>query len=177
MADFTAAHPQASLLRKRPTAAGGPNLEGTILLDRKTDASILDRAHEYDRALKQSQHAARRRAMGGSILGASVNAPGPSASSIFGGMSGAQTAVLGDSNGSVHAAGTSERARIIPDEDLEIDGGVGSGLGESYVDGAKRSRPYDAQNDEEEEEEDLEDGGVLGLLAQIYGRKEGPRVI
>ena len=44
------------------------------------------------------------------------------------------------------------------------------------MDGAKRAvKPYvsDAGDDEEEE---LEDGGVLGLLAQIYGRRDGPSV-
>jgi len=54
------------------------------------------------------------------------------------------------------------------------DGGVGSGLGESYVDGTKR---FGGGGREEEEEEGLEDGGVLGLLAQIYGRREGPAVV
>ena len=47
------------------------------------------------------------------------------------------------------------------------------GLGDSYVDGAKRQiQPFVAEQDDEEERL-LEDGGVLGLLAQIYGRREG----
>jgi autophagy-related protein 9 len=48
---------------------------------------------------------------------------------------------------------------------------VVSDLGESYVDGAKRSRPYG--DGEEDDEDGLQDGGVLSLLAQIYGRAEG----
>lgn len=88
-------------------------------------------------------------------------------------MSTAQTAVLGDSQGSVVPADTGRTSGAesgIPPEDLEPDGGVGSGLGESYVDGAKRQRVFDG---EEEDEEGLRDGGVLSLLAQIYGRREG----
>ncbi|KAJ7583030.1 putative transmembrane protein [Mycena floridula] len=170
MADL---HPPGSLIRRK----GAPGLEATTILsgDRKPDL-LADRAHEYDRALKQSQLAARRRGFGGSILGTSTLAQGPSGSSIFGGgMSMAQTAVLGDSQGSVQAppSRATVRATAIDDEDLEE--GVGSGLGESYVDGAKRTR---ANEGNEEEEEGLEDGGVLGLLAQIYGHREGPgRVI
>ena len=103
----------------------------------------------------------------------SALAPGPSGSSTFGGMSSAQTAVLGDSQGSVVPANTGRTSGTesgIRPEDLEPDGGVGSGLGESYVDGAKRPRTFDG---EEEDEEGLRDGGVLSLLAQIYGRREG----
>lgn len=99
---------------------------------------------------------------------------GPSSSSIFGGMSAAQTAILGDSQSSVLPAKpggrTSGVESTISPEDLEPDGGVGSGLGESYVDGAKRPRAFDS---EEEEDDGLRDGGVLSLLAQIYGRREG----
>lgn len=157
---------------------------------RKTEVSLADRAQEYDRALLQSQHAARRRGVGsGSVMGMSVLNPraGPSASSIFGPsvMAGAQTAVLGDSQGSVMPepapAGPAiidaevEESRIgaIPDEEVGPDGEVGSRLGGSYVDGARRpSRPVY----EEDEEDSLEDGGVLGLLAQIYGRRDGPKL-
>jgi autophagy-related protein 9 len=84
-------------------------------------------------------------------------------------MSMAQTAVLGDSDGSVAVDGglllpASDNGEI-PDEDLAPDGGVGGGLGGSYVDGGKRAKV----NMQDDEEEELEDGGVLGLLAQIYG--------
>ncbi|KAJ7156996.1 putative transmembrane protein [Mycena crocata] len=168
MADLNASHYPNSILRRRPAGAT-PELAQS---ERNPDASLGERAQEYDRALKQSQHAAtRRRGMAGSVLGMSAIA-GPSSSSIFGGLSTAQTAVLGDSQGSVQV----ERADNIMQEDIAADGGVGSGLGESYVDGGKQAL---ARGEIEGEEEDgLEDGGVLGLLAQIYGRREGPaRVI
>jgi autophagy-related protein 9 len=87
-------------------------------------------------------------------------------------MSTAQTAVLGDSQGSIVAPDTSRTSGTesrIPPEDLEPDGGVGSGLGESYVDGAKRPRAFDG---DDEDEDGLRDGGVLSLLAQIYGRRD-----
>ncbi|THU88587.1 putative transmembrane protein [Dendrothele bispora CBS 962.96] len=192
MQDFSAAHPNSFIRRRQgvdPNTIGltsppsGPN----------TETSLADRAQEYDRALKQSQLAARKRGLGASTLGMSALAPGgqslagPSASSIFGAMAGAQTAVLGDSHGSVTVAtgakidgtgvfDTPESSRIapIPSGDLGPDGEISSGLGGSYVDGARRVKP--AQ--EEEEDEGMEDGGVLGLLAQIYGRRDGPaRVI
>jgi autophagy-related protein 9 len=58
-------------------------------------------------------------------------------------------------------------------ENIVLDKGVGSTLGESYVDGAHH---YGGINREEEEEDGVEDDGVLGLLAQIYGRRDGPPV-
>jgi len=175
MADYGAAHHMNAYSRRRH----GAGLDGTMHFatsEPQAEGSLADKAQEYDRALRQSQYAATmRRRPGGSVLGASaLGTGGPSASSMFGGISMAQTAVLGDSHGSVHAeiAGRASAVQpgIIHPEDLEPDGGVGSSLGESYVDGARRSRTY---GEGEDEEEDLQDGGVLGLLAQIYGRKEG----
>ncbi|KAJ7087742.1 autophagy protein Apg9-domain-containing protein [Mycena epipterygia] len=175
MADLSASHYPHSILRRRPGTGGPPELAQP---ERKADGALGDRAQEYDRALKQSQHAATRRRVAGSVLGMSAIA-GPSSSSIFGGLSTAQTAVLGDSQGSVHVGRTSGaqgHGDNIMQEDISADGGVGSGLGESYVDGGRHAL---ARGETEGEEEDgLEDGGVLGLLAQIYGRREGPaRVI
>ncbi len=163
MADFTTTHLPG---RRRPGTGVIPLDTSHGSSERKTE---VDRAQEYDRALRQSQLAARRR--GGSMLGAStLGVPGPSGSSIFEGLSTAQTAVLGDSQGSVQAETVHEVSKIT-DSDLAEDGGVGSGLGESYVDGAKRTRAF---GEAEEEEDGLEDGGVLGLLAQIYDRRDGP---
>ena len=89
----------------------------------------------------------------------------------------AQTAMLGDSQGSVveprqvpQAGGPTSPvpASAILKAD---DGGVESDLGESYADGApRRPKPFGISQSQQEEEEELEDGGVLGLLAQIYGR-------
>jgi len=173
MADLNAG--RASPHRRRPSQ----NMEGTIHAERKPDASgnLQDRAHEYDRALKQSQVVAARRrgGLGASVLGMStLQQPQLSASSVFGGGAAmAQTAVLGDSQGSVFPLTRPLSTSDIPEEDLE--GVGGSGLGGSYVDGAKRTKPIEIE--EEEEEDGLEDGGVLGLLAQIYsGRtRDGPQ--
>ncbi|KAJ7632902.1 putative transmembrane protein [Roridomyces roridus] len=137
---------------------------GSLYLSRMADLNTshhpCDRTQEYDRALKQSQYAAtRRRGLAGSVLGMSTLV-GPGASSVFhGGLDTAQTAVLGDSQGSVQVL------QQMPSGQYSADG-----LGESYIDG---NRATDGERDGEEEEEELTDGGVLGLLAQIYGRREG----
>jgi autophagy-related protein 9 len=97
-------------------------------------------------------------------------------------MAMAQTAVLGDSQGSVAfqhpPTADSELTSPLPAQDLAPDGGVTSGLGDSYIDGAE-AKNVKLPTYDEEEEEALEDGGVLGLLAQIYETKgQGPaRVI
>ncbi|KAJ7510163.1 putative transmembrane protein [Mycena galericulata] len=195
MADFSVAsyhhplpHPHpGSILRRRPgpstTAGAAPELAQSNERQPEGGGGLGERAQEYDRALRQSQHAATRRAgraLGGSVLGMSTLAmPGPGASSVFhGGLETAQTAVLGDSQGSVpvlRAPGQGHGNNIM-EEDISPDGGVGSGLGESYVDGGRQALARQAEG--EEEGDGLEDGGVLGLLAQIYGRREGPaRVI
>jgi len=133
--------------------------------------------------------------MGGSVLGMSMLAAAPggggggaaglSASSMMGQLAGAQTVVLGDSQGSVEKLGEqTPRPAFVDRSGVGVVGGsgeldgedVGSGLGESYVDGTAR-RPGAYLEDEPEEEDGLEDGGVLGLLAQIYGRKDGPAVM
>lgn len=90
----------------------------------------------------------------------------------------AKTAVLGDSQGSVNLNPATHSTETIHGEDLAADGGVGSGLGDSYVDG-KGSKAYASHHENQDEDEGMEDGGVLGLLAQIYGAKgQGPaRVI
>jgi len=141
-----------------------------------------------DMALRESRLSttlSRRRGLGGSVMGMGMSGmlgvgPGPAlAPSVFGDLSTAPSAVLGDSQGSMklNAASTGEsRTRKEPrgpSEEMATDEGVVSGLGESYVDGTKRYVGKAA----EEEEESLEDGGVLGLLAQIYGRRDGPAVV
>lgn len=166
MAEYSMNRPHNTQLRRR--AVG---LETSTLLtptpERQGEASSLaDRAQEYDRALLQSQMAASRRKPSGSIL------MDPAASSFVGGMNMAQTAVLGDSQGSVHLPEVRGNAPSSTNamEEEDLDAVSGSGLGGSYVDGARRAR----RDDVEEEDEDDLDGGVLGLLAEIYGRREGP---
>ena len=180
MAEYSATH-HAYLHRRRQSALSSSIMDTSIGVplgtDQRPERTLADKAQEYDRALRQSQTAAvsRKRTSGGGALAQSIN---PSASSIFGGPSMAQTAVLGDSQGSIGSAESSgvrtpkpsaETESSIPLGDLTPDGGVGSGLGESYVDGTKRSRHLE---EAQENEDSIEDVGILGLLAQIYGRKD-----
>jgi autophagy-related protein 9 len=188
MADFSATH--SPHVRRRTQGAGPDNtLTGTILHLGARKQELADRAQEYDRALRQSQHAAttRRRypsgGAAGSILAESGSGMGATAggasSSIWqsgvGGAAMAQTAVLGDSHGSVDLSPPPPPDdEGIHNDDMADDGGVGSELGDSYVDG-KRSKAYTSQQDDGDEDEGMDDGGVLGLLAQIYGTKgQGP---
>ena len=201
MADFTSTHPRHSPSYGRRRAPGVTTIltmpEGPEVPppgdfgERKQDMSLIDRTtvYTYDRALRQSQHAATTRRRhpggggGGSIpggrdTGSMLLAPGGmKASSLMyqsgvGAMALAQTAVLGDSQGSEALLGTdtgAESREGIVEDDLAQDGAVGSGLGESYVDGGRKQHAGD------EDDEELEDGGVVGLLAQIYGGRGGLR--
>ncbi|KIM49348.1 hypothetical protein M413DRAFT_438535 [Hebeloma cylindrosporum] len=197
MADFNS-HFQYPYIRRRtqhhPHAAGsaagsdaGGGGGGTVHFasadgGTHSETGDTDRAHEYDQALRQSRLAAVRRRGGTAVGAASVMgmstllATAPSmGASVYVDPSTAPSAVLGDSQGSVQlgAASRSKSGSGILSEDVAPTDGVGSGLGESYVDGAKRY----GERREDEEEDGLEDGGVLGLLAQIYGRREGPPVL
>ena len=155
------------LLRK--SVEIGPGMESTILHDRKADG--FDRSPEVDRALRQSQTARRR----GSLLTQSRPGVPASPSTMFQssvGLGLAQTAVLGDSQGSTLSPPPASTMPVIqtstiPEEDFVEDGGVSSPLGESYADGRPKG-PAISQS-QQEEDDALEDGGVLGLLAQIYG--------
>lgn len=137
------------------------------------------KAHDYDHALRQSRMAAAiRRRQGGSVLGISTLMPGPSTgASMYGEIGTATSAVLGDSQGSEKLTPTVISPTKSPRNNHtsaimeEEDGNVGSVLGESYVHGEEKTVS------KVEDEEELEDGGVLGLLAQIYGRKDGPAVM
>ncbi|KAJ3491877.1 hypothetical protein NLJ89_g11297 [Agrocybe chaxingu] len=204
MADINALH-RYPYYRQRPVPGLTPPYEGA-LHPAAFEASYMDNGYEYDQALRQSRLMALRRrggaggmyGLGQSMMGMStLMATGPAAGSVYADPTHARSAILGDSQGSVllgaatadtptgtgALASSSATVRkggastsTIQPEDLAPDGGVGSGLGESYVDGAK---PRYGAGGKEEEEEPLEDGGVLGLLAQIYGhgRKDGPPVV
>ncbi|KAH9930780.1 autophagy protein Apg9-domain-containing protein [Fomitopsis serialis] len=180
IADFSTAHPiglgRRRLLR-RPSDTGAPALGQLQESQGGLDATLQD----------PRQSVMARRRGGGSTLLQSTRGPGfgslavgggavTGASTIFqsaAGLDMAQTVALGDSQGSIMPLPPSARATqgtvkdTIPEEEFAEDGGVGSGLGESYVD--TRRRTSSSQVREEEEEEDMADGGVLGLLAQIYG--------
>ncbi|KAF8163403.1 hypothetical protein B0H34DRAFT_322148 [Crassisporium funariophilum] len=185
MADLNAHRPLSHSRRRHGQgSAAGSDVGGTVHFanDPQLENSAMHQAHDYDQALRQSRLAAVSRRRGpGSVMGMSgLLAPhgsmGIGAASVYADINMAPSAVLGDSQGSeqLEAASTSmSRAKNnsgIPADNMGPDGGVGSGLGESYVDGGRR------YGGKEEEEEDLEDGGVLGLLAQIYGRRDGPAV-
>ncbi|KAH9852710.1 APG9-domain-containing protein [Lenzites betulinus] len=174
MADLSAAHPiglgrRRFLQQQRPLYAGAgsvaPEMDGTVYMHGPGQSQI------------------RRRGMGiGASMAGSVLHPAqlgrPGADSMLqstatagGGGAMAQTAVLGDSQGSIMPPGKAAPGvdSVIPEEDLAADGGVGSGLGESYVDGRRPRASTVGQSQREEDDDMLEDGGVLGLLAQIYG--------
>lgn len=182
MADLSVAHPMG-LGRRRllQQHRGAPqihpvpseNMDSTVHLHAP---GLADKAREYDRALRASQ-SVRRRGPGVSMIGSVLHPaqlrPGGDSlmQSTVGGPAMAQTAVLGDSQGSVMpgaGVGGHIAESVILEEDLAADGGVGSSLGESYVDG-RRPKPSVGQSQQEDDDEELEDGGVLGLLAQIYG--------
>ncbi|TFK94825.1 APG9-domain-containing protein [Polyporus arcularius HHB13444] len=184
MADLSAAHP-VGLGRRRLFQRGAPNIAPVPSASGDLDSTVhlhapglADKAREYDRALRASQNVRRRgpgasMMMAGSVLHPAqlgqTGRPGDSMlQSTMGGAGMAQTAVLGDSQGSVMPTGGHGLDSVIPEEDLAADGGVGSSLGESYVDG-RRPRASVGQSQQEDDDEELEDGGVLGLLAQIYG--------
>lgn len=159
------------LSRRRLFRRSAELSQGAETTLQQTDRSpdLADKAGEYERALRQSQHARRR---SGTLIQSRVGS-GPSSSSIFQsgiGLGVAQTAILEDSGASLPRSGADPNMQTstIPEEDLAEDGGVGSMLGESYVDGRRPKGPSISQSQQEEDEE-LEDGGVLGLLAQIYG--------
>ena len=162
---------------------GGSDTIGTVHF-----ANDPPQESSVDMALRESRLSttlSRRRGLGGSVMGMGMSGmlgvgAGPSlAPSVFGDLSTAPSAVLGDSQGSMklNAASTGvSRTRKDPkgpSEEMATDEGVVSGLGESYVDGTKRY----VGKAVEDEEETLEDDGVLGLLAQIYGRRDGPAVV
>ena len=178
------AHHQYPYTRRRHHGtglAGSSDIGGTVhFASDAPQESSVDTTQS-----KLSATVSRRRGLGGSVMGmsgmlsAGAGAGPALAASVFGDLSTAPSAVLGDSQGSVKLSATSTGvSRTGKDprrsaEDIAADEGVVSGLGESYVDGAKRYVGRAA----EEEEESLEDKGVLGLLAQIYGRRDGPAVV
>ena len=168
-------------------------------------SSATDRTREYERALHQSQTAAvRRRGVGVGVgFGTTSTMLGQSTGTVYhSGM--AQSVSLGDSDVSVAVANLQPLAQPpAPSSSSSAEAGAGvpvasgvsssgsgelgtdsqgevrSGLGESYVDGARRHPQgggVSARSMQEEEDEDGglgADGGVLGLLAQIYSGTSG----
>jgi len=71
---------------------------------------------------------------------------------------------LGDSTGSEKLPSP----KLMRGTDTQVNGGVVSDLGDSYIDGTARRSGQDASSYEEQEQDGLAEHGVLGLLAQIY---------
>jgi len=119
--------------------------------------SLLERAQEYDRALQQSMSAAAARKRQSAVVPQPQSPKSPTRAS--------------DQHPLTPIA-TSDRA---------ADGGVGSNLGDSYVDDVRtrggqledRVKPEGSMYPEQEQAEidELADGGMVGLLAQIYGKQ------
>lgn len=134
-----------------------------------------DRAQEYDRALRESQNAALRRR---STLAKSSS---PIEESI------SETAVPGEPGSSASGAAmktervmeesvdpfSTQNVGDIRSSDLADDGDVRSDLGGSYIDGkVNRARPSTRPSASQQTTDDnVEDGGMLGLLAEIYGTR------
>lgn len=174
----------ASVYQHHPTQLWGshyhPNLNAGASTGMNGGVDLTERSREYDRALKASQmvrsrfHPAKNTDIQQSMMV---------------GMDMAQTAILGEMEDTTTLPPKDKEKPDLDPRPFEAkdkgkaiaeggDGeGVGeciSGLGESYVDGAVR-RPKLGQSQTQQQEEDeefLADGGVLGLLAQIYGRKD-----
>ena len=169
----------ASVYQHHPTQLWGshyhPNSNAGISTGVSGAVDLAERSREYDQALKASQMVRSR-----------FQPPARhvvDVQSTMVGMDMAQTAILEDS-GDTAKPDLDPRPFEIKDKGKAtaeggdyyegMEEGI-KGLGESYVDGAGK-RPkllgLSQTQQQEEDEELLEDGGVLGLLAQIYGRKD-----
>ena len=178
----------ASIYQHHPTQLWGshyhPNLNAGVSTGVSGGVDLAERSREYDRALKASQMVRSR------FQPPPARNTGGIQQSVMVGMDMAQTTTLGDSEDTTTLPSKDTgkpdpdpRPFEIKDKGKATAGGDGeegvgegiSGLGESYVDGAAK-RPkllgLSQTQQQEEDEELLADGGVLGLLAQIYGRKD-----
>lgn len=140
---------------------------------------LEERAHEYDRALRESQSAAvvRRttvkKTSGDNLEMSKTGHP-------------VVTKLTPPILDSIVPPSTMEESNVNPfphtnddiqPEDVERDGDVRSELGDSYVDGkvprGRTSQPSTLSVQREGGTTSIEDGGMLNLLTQIYGTK-GP---
>ena len=169
-----------SVYQHHPTQLWGshyhPNLNTGISTGTSGAVDLAERSREYERALKASQMVRSRfQPSGGNA--------GDVQQSVMVGVDLAQTALLEDSANTAkpdldpRPFEVKDKGKATAEEGElgEVMEEAIKGLGESYVDGAgKRPRLLGASQtqQQEEDEELLADGGVLGLLAQIYGRKD-----
>jgi len=150
-----------------------PNLNAGISTGVSGAGDLTERSREYDRALKASQMVRSR------FQPPSRNA-GDGQQSVMVGMDMAQTIILGDSEDTTIPELDPRPFDVKDKGKATVEAGGGDeglgedirGLGESYIDGAAKRPKLLGQSQQEEDEELLADGGVLGLLAQIYGRKD-----
>ncbi|TCD67283.1 autophagy protein atg9 [Steccherinum ochraceum] len=182
MADYSALHPRRRFYRRTSDVGLNAGMDSTMHAPTSPTLNVhkdpSERAADYDRALRSSR-------MRGGLGQSRMYSGGGAGSALFqstlgpGAMALAQTAVLGDSHGTMSSLpppppSSTAHPPAIPEEDLMADGGVVSALGESYVDGRRPQAGMEGSaggmgQSQREEDEALEDGGVLGLLAQIYG--------
>lgn len=178
----------ASVYQHHPTQLWGshynPNLNAGASAGVSGGIDLIERSREYDRALKASQMVRSR-------FHTPARNTGDVQQSVMVGMDMAQTAVLGDSESTTTLPSKDKeepdlaprsfdakdkgKATTVGGDGEEGLGEAISGLGESYADGAARRPKLLGQSQTQQQEEDdefLADGGVLGLLAQIYGRKD-----
>jgi len=131
-----------------PKRATGHHRFDTIRFE-TTDAGTSNRTPDYDRALQQSM--ARASARKRSIPRSRTRTQ--------------------DGNDQTPIQSVSLSA--IRDEDKALDGGVGSELGDSYVEDIrmqKAGKTFLPVASERQEDDELQDAGVLGLLGQIYSQ-------
>ena len=170
-----------------------PNSPSRRLADK--ERRLAERAQEYDRALRESQSAATRRRAPSSRAAAITGEPSSSRIHVklSAPLSAPQTATttganipLGDSTNpfpgdepqlsQVQSSADVFTSNPIADE-LTRNGEIHSELGESYADGkVTRDRPSAPMPVSQHEDEQIEDDGMLGLLAQIYGTR-APRML
>lgn len=133
-------------------------------------STLAERSELYEKALAQSMANARaKRAMAGSLqMTAAASNPARRPNPQL-----PQTQPV-QNLGLVQSA-------VLDADDRAEDGGIGSELGDSYVDDVRtrggrivldsQMEPRREEAEDELEAEELANGGVLGLLAQIYDRK------
>lgn len=179
----------ASVYQHHPTQLWGshyrPNANAGVSTGVSLGMNLTERSREYDQGLKASQ-----------MIKSGFPLPARNMEdvqeSVTVGMDMAQTAILRDSEDTttlpskgagkpgvdLRSFGTKGKGKATAVGDGEEGAGEDiSEFGDSYVDGAVRrpkslGQSQSQQQEEEEDDELLADGGVLGLLAQIYGRKD-----
>jgi autophagy-related protein 9 len=156
----------ASLSRQESMARGGGYGSASVSLPPLHRSTLAERSQYYERALQQSM-AGSSAGKRGSVVGGSVN----------------RKPIGGRTVAELQAESLHEEMDNQEEERAE-DGGLISRLGDSFADDIKLRGGrlvLDSQEGagrreavEEIEAEELSNGGVLGLLAQVYDRRRPP---